>query len=200
MADLQVKELTLDQAEEVYREYLKTDFPPEEVKPFSTIRGMWEKKSYCVYGFYEEAEEGGADGLCAYAFLIADHEKQMLLLDYFAVCSQLRGSGYGSKALQLLWKECADWNGIMVEVEDDELSDLDAKTRHTRKRRIAFYTNAGCHMTTTKSRLWGVDYRIMVMPLMDSRAEENAAGKVISVYQCMYEGEILKKYFEITAE
>ena len=200
MADLQVKELTLDQAEKVYREYLKADFPPEEVKPFSTIRGMWEKKSYCAYGFYEKAGEDAADGLCAYAFLMADHMKRMLLLDYFAVSSQLRGSGYGSKALQLLRKECADWNGVVVEVEDDEIPDLDARTRDIRKRRISFYTNAGCRMTTARSRLWGVDYRIMVMPLMDLRAEENAAEKVISVYQCMYEGEILKKYFEITAE
>lgn len=200
MADLQVKELTINQAEGVYREYLKADFPPEEVKPFSTIRRMWEKKSYCAYGFYERAGEDAADGLCAYAFLMADCRKRMLLLDYFAVSSRLRGSGYGSKALQLLRKECADWNGIVIEVEDDELLDLDVKTKDTRKRRIAFYTNAGCRMTSARSRLWGVDYRIMVLPLMDLRAEENAAEKILSVYQCMYEEDILKKYFEITAE
>lgn len=200
MEELQVKKLTLDQAEEVYKKYLMVDFPREEVKPFPVIRKTWEKKSYCAYGFYEKTPDDGADRLCSYAFLMADIKNQMLLLDYFAVSSQLRGSGYGSKALNLLQKECADWNGIVVEVEDDELVNLDMKTRDTRQRRIAFYTNAGCRMTTTRSRLWSVDYRIMVMPLMDSRADENAAGKITSVYQCMYEEKILKKYFEITAE
>lgn len=200
MADLQVKELTLDQAEAIYKKYLKADFPPEEVKPFLIIKQMWKKRNYYAYAFYESASEGGEDRLCAYAFLTADHEKRVLLLDYFAVCSQLRGSGYGSRALELLREECAQWDGIIVEVEDDELPGLEEETRNTRKRRIAFYNKAGCHMTTARSILWGVEYRIMILPLMDERAQEAAAEKLRSVYRCMYPWKILQKHFKITAE
>ena len=128
MVKLQARQLTLAQAEEIYDKYLKADFPPEEVKPFSAIRRMWEQKNYHTYGFYEQ--EAAGDLLCAYAFLMADNEKRMLLLDYFAVCSQLRGSGYGSLALALLRKECAGWNGILVEVEDDGLPGLEEETAH----------------------------------------------------------------------
>lgn len=199
-SELYVRESTINEAEEIYKKHLKSDFPPDEIKPFSIIKEMWLKKNYYVYGFYEKGAEQGEETLCVYAFLLADHEKKMLLLDYFAVCGQLRGLGYGSHALAMLREECADWNGIVIEVEDDELPGLDEETRKVRQRRIAFYKGADCQMTTTRSRLWRVDYRIMVLPVMDSKAGDNMAGKVRSVYQCMYDDAILQKHFAITAE
>ena len=51
-----------------------------------------------MYGFYERRKGQREETLCAYAFLLADYKRKMLLLDYFAVCGQLRGSGYGSHA------------------------------------------------------------------------------------------------------
>lgn len=164
---MQVRELTYAQAAEIYRKHLKADFPPAEVKPLLVIRQAWSRKRYHAYGFYERSEtgEGTKESLCAYAFFLADHQNRVLLLDYFAVCRSLRGSGYGSRALALLRRECAGWNEVIIEVEDDELPDLEEETRRNRQRRIAFYTGAGCLMTTTRSRLWGVDYRIMVMPI-----------------------------------
>lgn len=206
MAELQVQRLTLKQAEEVYRKYMEKDFPPAELKPFTVIRQAWMEEHYHAYGFYGKTgavEESGEKVLCAYAFFMADNKNRVLLLDYFAVCKPLRGSGYGSRALALLREECSGWDGILIEVEDDELPGLDEETRRTRQRRIAFYTSAGCRMTTARSRLWGVDYRIMAMPLTDRRAQENAAEKIRSVYQCLYgmqADSILKKHFEITAE
>lgn len=197
---LYARELSIREAKEIYREHLKKDFPTEEVKPFFIIRKMWRQKSYYIYGFYEREAEQGAETLCAYAFLLADHKRRMLLLDYFAVCGQLRGAGYGSRALAMLREECVDWNGIIIEVEDDELPGLDEETRGIRKRRISFYKGADCQMTSTRSRLWTVDYRIMVLPVMDGRAGEDMAGKLRSVYQCMYADGILKKHFAITAE
>lgn len=198
--ELYARELTIKEAKKIYTEHLKKDFPPEEVKPFFIIRKMWLKKKYYLYGFYEKGSPQGADTLCAYAFLLADQKRRMLLLDYFAVCGQLRGAGYGSRALTMLREECGNWNGIVIEVEDDELPGLDEETRKIRKRRIAFYKGADCQMTTTRSRLWGVDYRIMVLPVMDRQAGEDMAGKVRSVYQGMYTDRILKKRFAITAK
>ncbi len=198
MVELQARKLTLSQAEEVYKEHLKMDFPPAEVKPFLVIRQAWKKKNYHAYGFYKTT--GEEEVLCAYAFFLADQKDQVLLLDYFAVCRQLRGSGYGSHALALLRKECADWNVVLIEVEDDELPGLEEEVRKTRKRRIAFYAGAGCLMTTTRSRLWNVDYRIMVMPLKEGWVQENIVDKMEQIYQGMYTIPVLKKHFEITAK
>ena len=197
---LYARELTINEPEEIYEKHLRRDFPPDEVKPFSIIREMSSKRNYYMYGFYERGKGQGEETLCAYAFLLADYKRKMLLLDYFAVCGQLRGSGYGSHALAMLREECAAWNGIMIEVEDDELPGLDEETRKVRQRRIVFYKGANCQMTTTRCRLWGVDYRIMILPVMDSRAGEDMAIKIRSVYQCMYDDAILQKRFAITAQ
>lgn len=201
MVQLQAKKLTLLQAKEIYQLYMKTDFPPEELKPFYMIENMWNRGHYFAYGFYETVETEGAESemLRAYAFFVADHEKQMLLLDYFAASVKMRGRGYGSAALQKLKEVCSDWKGIVIEVEDNELP-MDESTREIRNRRIAFYTRNGCRMTSTRSHVFGVAYRIMVLPVTDERAGERMAEKVTDIYRCMHNADILKNNFKITAE
>ncbi len=200
LESLQVRKLTFAQAAWIYKEHLKKDFPPAEVKPLLVIRQAWNKGNYHAYGFYENMDTQ-EEVLCAYAFFLADNTNRVLLLDYFAVCGPLRGSGYGSLALALLQKECAGWNGVIIEVEDDELPSLTEETRKTRQRRIAFYKGAGCHMTTTRSRLWDVDYRIMFMAGLAAQEDmtSNMAEKIRSLYEGMYPAMILKLYFKITA-
>ena len=106
LESLQVRKLTFAQAARIYKEHLKKDFPPAEVKPLLVIRQAWNKGNYHAYGFYENMDTQ-EEVLCAYAFFLADNTNRVLLLDYFAVCGPLRGSGYGSLALALLQKECA---------------------------------------------------------------------------------------------
>lgn len=191
--NLRAQRLTLDQAREIYEKYMRTDFPPEEIKPFAVIEEAWKQNSYHAYGFYE------GTALCAYAFLVADEAKRVLLLDYFAVMKIRRGQGVGSEALALLRQTCAEWNSIVIEVEDDELADIDEETRFMRKRRISFYTEAGVQMSGTRSRVWGVDYRIMVLPLTDLYAKGCMAEKLHAVYRRLYSEDILQRHFEITA-
>lgn len=204
MPEIYAEKVSLETAREIYETYMKADFPPEEIKPFPVIEKMWKKNSYFVYAFYEDAAKrrkvqnaGERRVPCAYAFLLADNKNQVLLLDYFAVLKEKRGEGYGSHAFSLLREACADWNALVVEVENDELSDIDDETRTTRKRRISFYTEAGCRMTDVRSRLWGVDYRIMVMPLSDRYAGERIEEKLKSLYSGMYNENKLKENFVI---
>lgn len=201
MAQLQVRKLTLIQTKEIYDTHMRADFPPEELKPFCMIEDMWKRGHYFAYGFYETVQADGTeeDLLCAYAFLVADNEKQMLLLDYFAAAENVRGQGYGSIALGQLKKVCSDWRGIIIEVEDNEL-ELEESIRNIRNRRIAFYTRNGCRMTDTRSRVFGVDYRIMILPVRDERAGECMAQKVTDIYRCMHHERLLEKNFKITAE
>lgn len=202
--NLRLKKLALEKAREIYSTCMQTDFPPEEIKPFAVIEKMWKAGSYFAYGFYEEGDKGIISGqqedaqLCAYAFLLANKEEQVLLLDYFAVCRHKRGNGYGSCALSLLQGECADWSALVIEVEDDETA-LEETVQKIRRRRISFYTHAGCIMTGTRSRVWGVDYRIMALPLKDRRPQEDMAKKVTALYGGMYGEEDMKKHFKMTA-
>lgn len=191
---IRMEQLTLRQAREIYEIYARADFPPDEIKPFAVIEEAWKKSGYYAYGFYEQTS------LCAYAFLVADIEKHVLLLDYFAVLGQRRGEGLGSRALKLLRKEYAEWDVLVIEVEDDELPAIDEETRTMRKRRISFYTDAGCRMSAVRSRLWGVDYRIIFMPLKDQHAGACLAEKLFSVYQSLYSEKTLRQHFTITAK
>ena len=193
MPEVRAERLTIEQAGEIYKNYAHRDFPPEEIKPFGVIEEAWGKGGYLAYGFYEKTE------LRAYAFLVADKEKHVLLLDYFAVVRQNRGEGFGSCALALLREACEEWNALVIEVEDDELPNIDEETRIARKRRISFYSNAGCHMTAVRSSIWGVDYRIMVMPLRDQCAQGCMAEKLFSIYRSLYHEKVLRQHFEITA-
>lgn len=197
--EIWAEKLTLEQARQIYEDCAKKDFPLEEIKSFSLIEKMWGQGCYHAYGFYEKPSENESRTLCAYAFLLGNNKERVLLLDYFAVCEQKRGTGYGSRVLPLLWKKCARWGTIVIEVEDDELASIDEETRTMRKRRISFYTNAGCLMTATRSRVWGVDYRIMIMPMSDGRAVERLAERVTALYDSMYDTETMKKHFAITA-
>lgn len=192
-ADIRAQRLTFEEAREIYETHAREDFPPEEMKPVSVIEETWERGNYRAYGFYE------GTALCAYAFLVADKEKRVLLLDYFAVSGTRRGQGIGSRALMLLREACADWNALVIEVEDDELPGTDQETRDMRKRRISFYQEAGCVMTVTRSRVWGVDYRIMAMPLADSYAQGCMADKLHAIYRKLYSEDILRQHFTITA-
>lgn len=191
-ADIRAQRLTFEEAREIYETHAQKDFPPEEIKPVSVIEETWGRGNYLAYGFYE------GTALRAYAFLVADEEKQVLLLDYFAVLKTRRGQGIGSRALALLGEACAEWNALVIEVEDDELPETDQETRNMRKRRIAFYQAAGCVMTATRSRVWGVDYRIMVMPLADPYAQGCMADKLYAVYRKLYREDILRQHFAIT--
>ncbi len=209
MIEMYVKKVSLESARKIYMTYLKTDFPSEEIKPFAVIEKMWNNDSYYVYAFYEKVSEDDTgksmydqrDILCAYAFLLADNTKHTLLLDYFAVCKDRRGEGYGSRAIALLREVCADRDVLVVEVEDDELPDISAEIRNTRKRRISFYTEAGCRMTDVRSLVWGVNYRIMILPLREEDAVEHDAEeiseKVRALYRGMYNERELQKHFAI---
>ncbi len=201
MAELHAKRLTLTQAKEIYDRYMGEDFPPEELKPFRMIEDMYDRGHYLTYGFYETVETEGMrkEVLRAYAFFVADHANRMLLLDYFAACADIRSRGYGSAALRQMREIFADWKGIVIEVEDDEIA-AEESIRDIRKRRIAFYTRNGCCMTSTRSYVFGVDYRIMVLPITDGRAGECLAQKVTDLYRCMHNEDVLRKMFKITAE
>ncbi len=130
----------------------------------------------------------------AYAFMMADKETNMLLLDYFAVCEEVRGKGYGSVALELLKADYMNYDGMLFEVEDDDAAETEAEMQ-LRRRRISFYERNGVVMTEQRSRAFGVDFRLMVMNL-GKTSEENDIGYLIaSMYQKMLPENIFKEQF-----
>ncbi len=184
--------LSLEEIRTVYISRAHLDFPPDELKSFSTIERLWNNGCYKGYGFYTKEDHV----LRAYALTMADGDLQMLLLDYFAVCEENRGEGYGTEALSLLKEHCREWDGIIFEVEDDE-SVCSEEERQIRKRRINFYERNGVLMTGYRSCVFGVDYRLMVLPLGAPDAGEQLGEKISSIYRKMLPEKVYQEMFRL---
>lgn len=168
------------------------DFPSNELKPFSMIEELMNSGCYECCGFYEKE----SDELCAYAFMMADKETNMLLLDYFAVCEEVREKGYGSIALELLKADYMNWDGMLFEVEDDDAAETEEE-RLLRRRRISFYERNGVVMTKQRSCAFGVDFRLMVMNLGKTFLEDNVGYLISSVYRKMLPEKLFKEQFRL---
>lgn len=190
--NIYIKPLQLKEIKTVYKKHMQKDFPPGELKPFLLIRRLWNNGCYKCYGFYEIED----DRLQAYAFTMADDSTNMLLLDYFAVCGDVRGKGYGSQALMLLKEACGEWDGMIFEVEDDDSTDIE-KERLIRRRRISFYERNGVKMTDKKSAAFGVDYKLMVMPLGNESVQDRLPENLASIYRKMLPEKVFHKAFKL---
>lgn len=191
--NIYVKPLDLREAKAVYIGHAHQDFPQNELKSFSMIEDLWNKGFYRGYGFYEHTDK---EILRGYAFTMADSDVHMLLVDYFAICEEARGKGYGGEALALLKENCTDWDGIIFEVEDDESAESEEE-KVLRQKRIAFYEKNGVEMTNDRSFAFGVDYKLMVLPVAKSDAGEGVGEKLSSIYQKMLSQQVFQTIFRL---
>ena len=133
MNELTLRRLTMEQAEQIYTRYMKQDFPRDELKPFAMIREADARGEYECIGCYD------GDALCGYAYLVKLGREY--LLDYFAVLSGLRDSGYGTRILNALGKRYAESEAFLIESENPDFA-ADADALQERQRRMRFYLHA----------------------------------------------------------
>ena len=144
--------LTLLNSEEIkniYNKYMVKDFPPDELKPLSSMMDMLSRGIYDCYGLYEEEK------LLAYAYLTVLDD--FILVDYLAVVPELRGSGIGSKLLCELKNIIRDFA-------------TDPQDKTTKIRRIDFYKRSGFVLSGVLSRLFDVEYVILTYPECNNSA------------------------------
>lgn len=156
---MEIRELTLKEIEGIYTARMEKDFPPSELRPFSSIRQLTEAGRYRSYGCFEE-------GLGGYATFAMAPRSPGLLLDYLAVDAARRGQGIGTRFLTGLRQEAARLGAgyLLIEVESLESAQTPAQT-HERQKRIGFYKGCGCEETKVYSHLFGVEYQILTLPI-----------------------------------
>ncbi len=174
MHELTLRRLTMEQAEQVYTRYMKQDFPRDELKPFAMIREADARGEYECLGCYD------GDLLCGYAYLVKLGREY--LLDYFAVLSDLRGSGYGSRILQVLRENYADAAAMLIESENPDFAADDDALRE-RQRRLRFYLHAGCLDTGVTARVFGVEYRVLELPVSGAHTPDEIRGVYMRLYK-----------------
>ena len=88
---MRIRLLNAAGARQLYESRMARDFPPGELKPFATMEELLAAGLYEPLTFTDDA---GA--VLAYAWQVVLPGQQAGLVDYFAVRSDLRGSGIGT--------------------------------------------------------------------------------------------------------
>ncbi len=191
MDSFEIRQLTCPELKEIYRSYMKDDFPLMELRPWFAIERAWEHSRYAAYGYYE------GERLLAYAAFYLSDEHPFALLDYYAVLPDLRGSGIGTSFLRELLPAVLDSGGILIEAESAD----SAKTQEEkiqRQRRINFYLKNGAVMTGVNCQLFGVDYNILsFFSGREGAGEDELFDTVCCLYQEFYRpvyGRLCKPY------
>ena len=127
--------------------------------------------------FYDEA---GAR--MAYAWQTVLPQCRNVLLDYFAVLPQYRGSGVGTAVLKELAAYYAPRKqSLIIECEHP----AEAPEPAVARRRIGFYLRAGAHAAAMESRLFGVRYQIYSLPAGGLAKDEEIHRDLQELYRTM---------------
>ena len=180
---MQTRILTIEEIREVYEKYLYYDFPDDERKPLSRIEQSIREGRYLSAGAF--AEDGG---FLAYAFFV--FEKDVCLLDYYAVVPEMRGKGIGTEFLRRAVEQCSS-EVTIIEIEDPE-SEVPEEEKKARERRLDFYLQAGAINTNVHVLVFGVEYLLLEYPLKGVHDEEEIAEGYCSIYRAI----LPKKMYE----
>ena len=181
---MELRELSAEQLTEIYHEYMVDDFPRDELKPLDRILYTMETGLSCAYGIYEQ------DDLRGYAIFVVPDGMRYGLLDYLAVLRQYRGTGVGHAFFGLaggtLSARYPALGGFFIESENIAFA-ADDRERQVREKRISFYRQNHCAMTTLGSRLFGVDYSILVYDFDRKAGVMAALEDLDGIYAAMFQ-------------
>ncbi len=176
-----VRALALAQIRELYAQRLVVDFPPDELKPLSIIERALRRGEYVCYGAMD-----GQEAL-AYGFFVkleADG-KRFALFDYFAVRQDLRDRGVGSRfLLALVDGPLRGMDCVLLEIDAPERAGT-PEERRIRDRRLRFYLNNGLRDTTVSAVVYGVEYRILSLPVGGFPSPEETRRLYAALYRAI---------------
>ncbi len=163
-----IKQLPLAEIKQLHKKYMVNDFPRNELRPYVTIQHLYFKQQYVVFGAYI------GDELIAYSCFLLSQKSPVILLDYFAVVPQLRGTGLGSQFIQqlpqIVQTHYSHINTIVIECENPTMAE-NKKEKEIRNRRIGFYQKNGAVMSQCGWYAFGVDYILLFLPVCDKQSD-----------------------------
>ncbi len=185
---LTLRALSLPELRQLYDTEITASFPPNERKPFSAMRGLYERGRYLPFGAVDAAGE-----LVGYALLWSAAPQGYVLLDYFGVRERLRASGYGSAILPLLQAQFRDWDGLIIEAEAPDGGAEDVQ----RQRRLDFYRRAGAALLPHDAWLFGVHYRTLLLETSGRHTPGAAREAHRALYHNYFDAEIRARFVRV---
>ncbi len=150
---MELKLLTKEELQRLYREEMVADFPESELKPVASMLRLMER------GVYEPLLVLNGEEAVGYAmvWLPPDGQKGGLL-EYFGVLRGKRNAGLGSTILALL---ATRYECLFGEVEKPNSGD--PAEDDLRRRRIAFYVRNGFRVLDYECALFGVHFNCLYL-------------------------------------
>ena len=183
---LPVRELSLDQIRKLYSERLKRDFPPDEIKPLARIERALARGEYICYG----AMDG--ETILAYAFFVVAGRRA--LFDYYAVAEELRDRGIGSRFIrELMDGPLSQMDCVLLEVDDPDCGQGDEEVA-LRNRRLAFYLRNGLTDTGVRTKVYGVGFRILSLPVGHKPSFNEAREVYAELYHTILPPKLYEKW------
>lgn len=187
---MQIRELTEEaEIEHIYHDRMEQDFPPNELKPLSSILRAWEAGKYYCYVLETDAE------ILGYAYFARNGCSY--LLDYLAIAGEHRDQGLGTVFLSRLADCFQTADCILVEAEDPDAAQ-NQQDAELRERRLKFYRQCGYRLTDVKTSVFGADYRILEVPTGKVHTAEETAAIYAEIYRTILPDRFYRSEFGIT--
>ena len=180
---MKLKTLNAEELTALYRTELVNAFPPSELKPLKSMLNLMEQNRYEALGLYDE------EGLHGYALTWLEPGIPFALLDYFGTLEGQRGSGLGTRMLDMLSEHYQDYRGVFGEAEGAFSKNPEEKS--LQERRLAFYERNGFRYGGYDCALFGVHYLTLIRGDGDVTAEE-----LLDVHQRIYKSGIPPKAYD----
>ena len=181
---MEINRLTKEQIEQIYTEHLIHDFVANERKPLSAVLKSFEMDAYECLRFSDK------ETLIGYAFFVKNAHDYML--DYFAIVRGMRDKGFGSVFLQEIAKYCKKESSLICEVENPVYTKAEEE-RLIQEKRKQFYIRNGFVDTGVDVRTFGVEYRLLEMPLIKAHSED----EIKSLYEKHYKNYLPKAMYKL---
>ena len=180
---MHLKTLNAEELTALYRTELVNAFPPSELKPLKSMLNLMEQNRYEALGLYDE------QGLHGYALTWLEPGIPFALLDYFGTLEGQRGSGLGTRMLDMLSEHYQDYRGVFGEAEGAFSKNPEEKS--LQERRLAFYERNGFRYGGYDCALFGVHYLTLIRGDEDVTAEE-----LLDAHQRIYKSGIPPKVYD----
>ena len=174
-----VETLSLPQIRALYHERMTRDFPQDELKPLAMIEKALARGEYVCYGAVSEED------ILAYSYFVKlkQNEKPYALFDYYAVRQDIRGQGVGSQFIQaLIAGPLREMDCVLLEVDDPVCAQTQEEAE-IRNRRLAFYLRNGLRDADVKATVYGVQFKILTLPVGSALSREEVRKKYAALYR-----------------
>lgn len=147
---IDVIEITIEEFKEnIYNKYVKL-FPEEEQREWKKIEDTYKKGIEKLYKITLENKTIG------FFMLERLDNNYPFYLDYFAIFDEFQSKGYGTKAIQKLLNKTIVNNGLIAEIEKEDM-----KNPVTIKR-LEFYKRLGFEKVESEYLLYNVVYEPII--------------------------------------